>query len=218
MARTRTLGIRVDRNGGLIIDKEHRGMPIYVRLGVTSQEEAEQRLAAEIDRVDALLERNANPRPTFADCAVRYLADSKDKRSVDATAWHIRLLIPYVGSLDIHPDPRRHAAIIFADRLASGVSATTINRSLEIVRTMLTRAARSYRDDAGRPWLETSMWNSRFNSREPTWSSPSWYLGGRYWIAIAATPQRLERGSSVTNNSLAANQRPHISLIDRRHR
>ena len=34
----------------------------------------------------------------------------------------------------------------------------------------------------------------------------------------AATPQSLERGSSVTNNSLAANQRPHISLIDRRHR
>jgi hypothetical protein len=38
------------------------------------------------------------------------------------------------------------------------------------------------------------------------------------WIAIAATPQSLERGSSMTNNSLAANQRPHISLIDRRHR
>ena len=30
-------------------------------------------------------------------------------------------------------------------------------------------------------------------------------------------PQNLERGSSVTHNSLVANQRPHISLIDRRH-
>jgi hypothetical protein len=29
--------------------------------------------------------------------------------------------------------------------------------------------------------------------------------------------QSLERGSSVTHNSLEANQRPHISLIDRRH-
>ena len=29
--------------------------------------------------------------------------------------------------------------------------------------------------------------------------------------------QILERGSSVTHNSLVANQRPHISLIDRRH-
>lgn len=30
-------------------------------------------------------------------------------------------------------------------------------------------------------------------------------------------PQHLERGSSVTHNSLEASQRPHISLIDRRH-
>jgi hypothetical protein len=34
MARTRTPGIRVDQNGGLIVDKEHRGIPIYIRLGL----------------------------------------------------------------------------------------------------------------------------------------------------------------------------------------
>ena len=140
---------------GLIIDKEHLGIPIYVRLGVISQEQAEQWLAAEIDRVDALLERNANRCPTFADCAARYLTDSKNKRSVDATAWHIRLLIPYVGSLDIHRVHDGTLASFIADRIASGVTATTINRSLEVVRTILTRAARSYRDDDGRPWLET---------------------------------------------------------------
>jgi integrase len=39
-------------------------------------------------------------------------------------------------------------------RLAAGASATTINRSLEVVRTILNRAARSYRDAGGRPWLE----------------------------------------------------------------
>ena len=31
---------------------------------------------------------------------------------------------------------------------------TTINRSLEVMRTILHRAARAYRDDDGRPWLE----------------------------------------------------------------
>lgn len=154
MASTRTPGIRMDRNGGLIIDKEHRGIPIYVRLGMTSQEEAEQRLAVEIDRVEAMLQRNANRRPTFADCAVRYLADSKDKRSVDATAWHIRLLIPYLGGLDVHQLHDATLQPFIADRLASGVTATTINRSLEVVRTILTRAALSYRDDRGQPWLE----------------------------------------------------------------
>jgi integrase len=39
-------------------------------------------------------------------------------------------------------------------RLAAGASATTINRSLEVMRTILNRAARSYRDPDGRPWLE----------------------------------------------------------------
>ena len=34
---------------------------------------------------------------------------------------------------------------------------------------------------------------------------------------LAPATQILERGSSVTHNSLEASQRPHISLIDRRH-
>jgi len=47
MSSTRTPGIRIDnRTNCLIIDKEHRGIPIYVRLGVTDQERAERRLAA----------------------------------------------------------------------------------------------------------------------------------------------------------------------------
>jgi integrase len=154
MARTRTPGIRLDRKSGFIIDKEHRGMPIYARLGVSSQEHAERRLAKEIERIDALLEQKANGRRKFSDCAARYLSDSKDKRSLDAIAWHIRLLIPYLGSLDIHQVHDGTLQSFIADRIASNVTATTINRSLEVVRTILTRAARAYRHDDGRPWLE----------------------------------------------------------------
>ena len=33
MARTRTAGIRIDSDGRRIIDKEHRGVGIYLRLG-----------------------------------------------------------------------------------------------------------------------------------------------------------------------------------------
>jgi type II secretory pathway pseudopilin PulG len=43
------------------------------------------------------------------------------------------------------------------DRLASGVKASTVNRSLEVVRTTLHRAARSYRDGEGRPWLDAVL-------------------------------------------------------------
>ena len=41
-------------------------------------------------------------------------------------------------------------------RMAARASATTINRSLEVVRTILNRAARSYRDVDGRPWLDAT--------------------------------------------------------------
>jgi integrase len=155
MARTRTPGVRVERDGQRIIDKEHRGVGIYLRLGPITQEDAEQRLADEIARVNAELERKANPRPRLAECAARYLEQSKNNRSVDATAWHVRLLTSYLGSLDVHQIHDGTLQSFIADRIASGVCATTINRSLEVVRTILTRAARSYRSDDGRPWLES---------------------------------------------------------------
>ena len=55
MARTRTAGIRIDSDGRRIIDKEHRGVGIYLRLGPISQEDAEQQLANEVARIDAEL-------------------------------------------------------------------------------------------------------------------------------------------------------------------
>jgi integrase len=155
MARTRTPGFRLGRDGHLIIDKEHRGVKIYFRLGPIGQNRAEQRLEREIARVDSDLLRKTDPPPRFADCAARYLAESRNKRSVDATAWHIRLLISYVGALDVRQIHDGTLERFVAHRLLQGVTATTVNRSLEVVRTILNRAARAFRDDGGRPLLET---------------------------------------------------------------
>jgi len=155
MSSTRTPGIRVDRRGNLIIDKEHRGIPIYVRLGASDQERAERRLAEEVRSVNGMLALRATRRATFADCAGRYLSAFSGKRAIEVTAWQIRLLLPYIGSLDVH---RVHDATLQSfvnDRLASGVCATTINRTLEVVRAILVRAARSYRHQDGQPWLQT---------------------------------------------------------------
>src|ERR1700694_575272 len=154
MAATRTQGITVDTNGNFTIDKEHRGVRICLRLGRRSQEDAEHRLDAEITRVESELEHKAASRPRFANCAARYLAESQHKRSVSLVAWHIRLLLPYLGNLEVNRVHDRTLEPFIADRFATGVTATTINRSLEVVRTILNRAARAYRDDDGRPWLD----------------------------------------------------------------
>src|SRR6202158_4062528 len=154
MAATRTQGITVDTNGYFTIDKEHRGVRIYLRLGPLSQKDAEHRLDAEITRVGSELEHKAASRPRFANCAARYLTESQHKRSVSLVAWHIRLLLPYLGNLEVNRVHDRTLEPFIADRVATGVTATTINRSLEGVRRILNRAARAYRDDDGRPWLE----------------------------------------------------------------
>ena len=156
MSSTRTPGIRIDnRTNCLIIDKEHRGIPIYVRLGVTDRDSAERRLSEEVRCVNEMLALRASRRATFADCAGRYLSAFKGKRAAEVTTWHIRLLLPYIGHLDVHSVHDAPLQSFIADRVASGVCATTINRTLEFVRTILVRAARSYRHQDSSPSLRT---------------------------------------------------------------
>jgi integrase len=154
MARTGLRGITIDGRGRRTIDKEHRGERIFARLGAVSQDEAERHLAKEIERLEWELERRIHARPLFSDCARRFLRESKHKRSATTLTWHVELLLRYVGDLEVHRVHDDTLGPFVAARLAGGVSATTVNRSLEVVRTILHRAARAYRDNDGMPWLE----------------------------------------------------------------
>jgi integrase len=154
MATTRTPGITVLSDGRRFIDKRYLGVRIGLRVGAITQEQAEERLDIEIARVQCDLARKANARPTFTDCAARYVAQSRGKRSIDVIKWHVTLLQSYIGALEPRQIHDQTLEPFVTARLAGGASATTINRSLEVVRTILNRAARSYRDADGRPWLE----------------------------------------------------------------
>jgi len=59
MPSTCTPGITVDAAGQRIIDKEHRGVRIYIRLGSIDEEAARQRLASEMEHVEATLQQRA---------------------------------------------------------------------------------------------------------------------------------------------------------------
>ena len=144
MASTRTPGITIDPDGRRIIDKEYRGVRICLRLGAITQEQAEQCLRAEIICLENELQRKAHARPRFAEYAARYLAQSRTKRTFAVIALHVRLLTSYLGTLGAKQVHDGTLEPFIADRLAAGVSPTTINRSLEVARTILNRAARSY--------------------------------------------------------------------------
>ena len=154
MATTRTPGITVLADGRRFIDKRYLGVRIGLRVGAVTQEQAEERLQIEIARAQCELARKAHARPTFTDCAARYVSQSRGKRSIDVIKWHVTLLQSYIGDLEPQQIHEQTLELFVKARLASGASATTINRSLEVVRTTLNRAARSYRDTDGRPWLD----------------------------------------------------------------
>ena len=82
------------------------------------------------------------------------MAQSRTQRSIDVIKWHVQLLARCVGKLE--PQQIHDATLepFIKDHLSQGASATTVNRTLEVVLTILTRAARSYRDADGRPWLD----------------------------------------------------------------
>jgi integrase len=153
MATTVTAGITVDAKGRLTIDKECRGVRLYRRLGRVSQEVAQLVLRNEMARMQDELDRRAHARPLFRHCAARYLGESKHKRSLDVIKRHVQLLLAHFAELEperIHDGTLRP----FIDaRLTAGASPSTVNRSLEVMRTILHRAARAYRDEQGRPWL-----------------------------------------------------------------
>ena len=154
MATTRTPGITVLADGRRFIDKRYLGVRIGLLVGAVTQEQAEERLRIEIARVQCDLAREAYARPTFTDCAARYVAQSRGKRSIDVIKWHVTLLQSYIGDFEPQQIHDQTLEPFVEARLAGGASATRINRSLEVVRTILNRAARSYRDADGRPWLE----------------------------------------------------------------
>lgn len=154
MAKTRTPGITVLADGRRFIDKRYLGVRIGLRVGAITQEQAEERLQIEIARVQCDLARKAHARPTFTNCAARYVAQSRHKRSIDVIKWHVALLESHIGHLEPQQLHDQTLEPFVKARLAAGAGATTINRSLEVVRTILNRAARSYRDADGRPYLE----------------------------------------------------------------
>jgi hypothetical protein len=154
MTITRTAGILQCADGKRMIGKEYRGARLFRRLGHVTQEQAEQFLEREIERLTLESERKAHARPLFRHCAARYLGECKHKRSIESIAWHMRLLLRHFA--DVAPE-RIHDMTLgpFIDeRLREGAGATAVNRSLEDMRTILNRAARAYRDDDGQPWLD----------------------------------------------------------------
>jgi integrase len=165
--RTRTKGIQLTDDGERIVDKLYRGERLFERLGRVSQDEAEAWVRKRQAAIDAQRQQSLQPGDgqLFRVAAGKYLLELQqgtDVRTTDTISGHVVLLNAWVGALPLRQVCNDSFAKFKADRLAgrdaSGkparkVKPATVNRALEVARTVLNRAARVWRNEDGTPWL-----------------------------------------------------------------
>lgn len=157
--RTRTRGIHIASDGERIVDKKYRGRRIFERLGRVTQDEAEAWLRqrqADIDAQHEVELREGDER-LFAAAAQKYLIECEQRkvRTLNMIGYHVTLLLPYVGSLPMREVCNDSFESFKAERVEEGVKPTTVNRTLEVARTICNRAARVWRTNGG-PWLSSA--------------------------------------------------------------
>jgi integrase len=92
---------------------------------------------------------------TFNQAAARYVDEYGHKRSIDRSIQALKLAMPYIGEI---PLLKIHSGVLddfIKDRKKAGITAGTLNRDMGVIRRVLSLSARLWRDDRGRPWLDT---------------------------------------------------------------
>ena len=140
------------------IDKRVKGLdkPLRESTGTSSLDEAERFLAKRIADIRNATIYGLRPERSFQEAATKYLEENTHKRSLHVDADILDSMMPYIGDLSLH---RVHDGTLkpFTQyELGRGLSQGTINRKLAVVRRILNLAARSWRDENGLTWLETS--------------------------------------------------------------
>lgn len=194
--RTRTKGIQLADDGSRTANKVYRGQRIFERLGQISQDEAEAWLRRKQDEFDTQRtdKLRKGDEQLFRAAAGKYLIECKeapDVRTLDTISGHVLLLNKWIGDMPLRDVCNDALSRFKADRLAGvgsegetkrKVKPSTVNRSLEVARTVLNRAARVWRSN-GKPWLGTSplieMLDEEQTKRKPypiTWSEQALLL------------------------------------------
>lgn len=165
-----------DKQKHWIIDKNWKGQRIYLITYTNNPDEAEALLDIELDKLRKAALHGERPAYVFHQAAERYLLERQETANFNALKRAIVKLMPFIGDKplsDIH-DGTLQAFI--KQRIKAGVETrkkdpetgmfytvrrdikyASINRELEVVRTILISAWRRWRCDlTGKPWLDSA--------------------------------------------------------------
>lgn len=149
----KTRGIYPDTNGLWQVDKWKRGTRFRQR-GLASYDEAERWLIAQLAAQREVLVHGQRTVATFDQAAAHYISLHEHKASLETEIYMLKSVMPHIGHLDLRQVHDGSLAPYKTQRLAEGRAHKTINLALGVVRRILNLAATSWRDDAGKTWLE----------------------------------------------------------------
>ena len=147
-------GIYRDRQGNWWVDKVYRGTRLRQCFG-QHLEEAQSWLIHQLEQQRQSHLYGARAKRTFDEAATKYLLEHEDKISIESDIYHLERLMPWIGKVTLDQIHDGTLAAYVQDRQARGLANKTINLGLTLVRRMLNLAARSWRDENGKTWLET---------------------------------------------------------------
>lgn len=137
------------------IEKTYRGQRIFESTGTGDLAEAERLLSLRLSQLREEQVYGAKKARTFEQAATKYLLENQHQRAIDRAGYALKKIIPHLGAMALD---KIHAETIepyLEDRQEAGASAGTINREITVIRRILHLSARVWRDEQGRPWLET---------------------------------------------------------------
>lgn len=137
------------------IEKVIAGQLVRRSTGETELDAAERYLAKLIEQKRHVKIYGERLERTFDEAAARFIEEYGHKRSLDRDIVSLKAVMPYIGRL---PLLQIHAGVMenyIRDRKLAGISAGTLNRDMAVIRRVLSLSARLWRDENGKPWLDT---------------------------------------------------------------
>lgn len=153
----RQSGLQQDKKTGeWSIDKRIKGYGrVRQRLQASSQEEAEMMFFKVIAEIQSRVKQNNACVMTFREAGVRYVGES-NHRSIGRDIVSLELVDQYIGDLPLSNVHIGTLQSFIDDRHKAGILGGTITRDLATVKSVLSLAARSWRNNNGQPYLIAS--------------------------------------------------------------
>lgn len=160
------------RKGIWHIDKQVRNFGrLCESTGTGERQEAEAYLIRRLEGIRAETVFGVRQRRLWREAATRFLEEYAHQPSIGHSAIYLKQLDPYVGDLFIHEIDDEALQAYVEDRLELGRAPRTINIALQRVVRILNLAARKWRDDQKRPWLDAvpmiEMLDEKATQRSP---------------------------------------------------